>query len=297
MCDAADRICHVHASAYAASVRRWERAITTSVNPKPDTSGTSPLAGRRVLITRAPRQASELVDRLRELGATPIVVPTIEIGPPSSFATLDAALTSLSGFDLIAFTSGNAVEAFHERIRFLGITAAPPRRIAVVGPATARALEAIGLQANVMPPTYTADALGATLAPEASGLRILLVLAEDAPPILGDALAAAGADVTVAAVYGNRIPEASLAAVTSLFSEAQSYPDAVTFTSASTAANLLALLGAAGLTLPAEVVRASIGPITSRALRDLGLPPHVEAAQATIPALAAALAAHFHGPL
>ena len=89
-----------------------------------------PLAGRRVLITRAPRQASELADRLRELGATPIVIPTIEIGPPSSFATLDAALASLSGFDLIAFTSANAVEAFHERARLLGTTPAP-RRIAV----------------------------------------------------------------------------------------------------------------------------------------------------------------------
>ena len=87
----------------------WEKAITTSVNSKPDASDISPLAGRRVLITRAPRQASELADRLRELGAIPIVVPTIEIGPPSSFAALDAALASLSSFDLIAFTSGNAV--------------------------------------------------------------------------------------------------------------------------------------------------------------------------------------------
>ena len=153
----------------------WEKAITTSVNSKPDASDISPLAGRRVLITRAPRQASELADRLRELGAIPIVVPTIEIGPPSSFAALDAALASLPDFDLIAFTSGNAVEAYHARVQLLGITA-PPKRIAVVGPATARALEAIGLQVDVMPATYTAEALGAMLAPEASGLRILSLL-------------------------------------------------------------------------------------------------------------------------
>lgn len=255
-----------------------------------------PLAGRRVLITRAPRQASELADRLRELGATPIVIPTIEIAPPSSFVALDAALASLSGFDLIAFTSGNAVEAFHERARLLGIAVAP-RRIAVVGPATARALEAIGLRADAMPATYTAEAMGEMLAPEASGLHILLLLAEDAPSILRDALATAGADVTVAAAYRNRIPEASLAAVTSLFGKPSSQPDAVTFTSASTATNLVAMLDTAGLTLPAEVTRASIGPITSRTLRELGLPPHIEAAESTIPALAAALAAHFHGSL
>jgi uroporphyrinogen-III synthase len=82
-------------------------------------------------------------------------------------------------------------------------------------------------------------------------------------------------------------------AIASLFGDAASYPDAVTFTSASTAANLVALMAAARLVLPAKVVRASIGPITSRALRELGLPPHVEAAESTIPALAGALAAHF----
>ena len=180
-----------------------------------------------------------------------MVVPTIEIGPPSSFAALDAALTSLRDFDLIAFTSANAVEAFHERAHLLGIAAAP-KRIAAVGPATARALEAIDLHADVMPATFTAEALGATLAPGASGLRILLLLAEEAPPTLHDALVAAGAEVTVAAAYRNRIPESSLATVTSLFREAATYPDAVTFTSASTAANLVALLDAAGLTLPAE---------------------------------------------
>ena len=54
-----------------------------------------------------------------------------------------------------------------------------------------------------------------------------------------------------------------------------------------------ALLEASALTLPAAVVRASIGPITSRALRDLGLPPHVEALESTIPALVAALELHF----
>jgi uroporphyrinogen-III synthase len=267
-----------------------EKAITTSANSK---YGSLPLTGRRILITRAPRQASELADRLRELGATPIVIPTIEIGPPSSFATLDTALASLAGFDLIAFTSSNAVEAFYGRAEFLGVTTAP-KRIAVVGPATARALEAIGLHADLIPATYTAESLGAALAPEASGLHILLMLAEGAPTVLRDALAAAGADVTVAAVYRNRIPEASLAAVTSLFSKQSNHPDAVTFTSASTAANLVALLDAAGLALPAVVIRASIGPITSRALCDLGLPPHVEAVESTIPALAAALAAHFH---
>jgi uroporphyrinogen-III synthase len=254
------------------------------------------LAGRRILVTRAPGQASQLAEQLRALGATPILIPTIEIAPPASYAALDAALAALSGFDLVAFTSANAVEAFHQRAQFLGLTPAP-RRIAVVGPATARAVASIGLDADVVPPVFTAESLAQTivqtLLPEASGARILLLLAEQAPAKLASALADAGARVTVAAAYCNRIPEGSLAAVAALFADPSKVPDAVTFTSASTAGNLIALLQAAGLTLPAAVVRASIGPVTSRALRDLGLPPHLEAVEPTIAALADSLAAYF----
>ena len=251
-----------------------------------------PLANRRILITRAPHQASELADRLRELGATPILIPTIEIAPPTSFDALDAALASLSDFDLIAFTSANAVEAFHQRAELLHINPAP-RRIAAVGSATARAIEAIGLSADVVPATFTAQSLAQTLRPEATGRRMLLILAEGAPTTLRDGLEAAGAHITIANAYSNRIPEASLQAITSLFSNSTQYPDAVTFTSASTAANLVALLDAARLTLPAEVVRASIGPITSRALNELSLPPHIEATESTISGLVASLATYF----
>ena len=255
-----------------------------------------PLADRRILITRAPHQASALADRLRALGAIPILIPTIEIAQPTSFAALDAALASIASFDVVAFTSANAVEAFHQRAHVLGVKQVP-RRIAVVGPATARAVEAIGLHADVVPPTFTAKALAEALLPESSGRQILLVLAEAVPAILTDALTAAGAHVTVAAAYRNRIPEASLAAITSLFSDPAKYPDAITFTSASTAGNLIALLEAAGLTLPPDVTRASIGPITSRALRDLGVPPHIEAADSTIPALVTSLAAYLAAAL
>ena len=131
-----------------------------------------------------------------------------------------------------------------ERARLLGIAFRSPRRIAVVGPSTARAVEAIGLQADVIPPTFTAESLAETLRPEAPGKRFLLVLAEAAPTTLRDGLESAGGQVTVAAAYSNRIPAASLQAITSLFSNPGNCPDAVTFTSASTAANLVALLEA-----------------------------------------------------
>jgi len=253
-----------------------------------------PLGRRRILVTRAPHQASELADRLRELGAIPILIPTIEIAPPASYSTLDAALAHLQTFDLIAFTSANAVHAFQQRAEVLGINLTPvAHRIAAVGPSTARALESIGRRADIIPPTHTAESLAATLAPTARGQHILLVLAENAPTTLRSALISAGARVTVAPAYTNRIPAESLAAIAHLFSDPNRYPDAITFTSASTARNLVVLLEAAALTLPATILRASIGPVTSRTLNELNLPPHLEAAEASIPALASALAAHF----
>ena len=250
------------------------------------------LFGRRILVTRAAGQASELADQLRLAGATPVLIPVIEIAPPASFAGLDSALRALDGFDVVAFTSANAVEAFAKRAKELSLNAAP-HRVAVVGSATARAAQAVGLTADDMPEKFTAESLAEKLEPDAEGQRFLLVLAEDAPTTLRDRLEAAGAKVTVTAGYRNRVPAGSIEAVRQLFGTRLPYPDAVTFTSASTATNLIGLLEEAKLKLPSEVVRASIGPITSRVLSALGLPPHVEAHQSTIASLVEALVVYF----
>jgi uroporphyrinogen-III synthase len=246
------------------------------------------LAGKQILITRAAHQASSLADRLKALGALTISIPTIEIVPPASSTALDEALGRLASFDVVAFTSANAVRAFSQRAGELGMSPVP-RRIAVVGPATARAVEALGLPVDTMPTVFTAEALAQTLLPEAHGSRILLVLAEAAPRILETTLTAAGAAIHVAAAYANRIPGDSLAAIKDLFKNVATLPDAVTFTSASTAAHLVALLDAADLTLPAPIARISIGPVTSLALEKLRLPAHIEAREPTLDALVAAV--------
>ena len=247
-------------------------------------------------MTRAPHQASELADKLRAVGAEPILIPTIEIAPPKSYAALDAALLQLASFDLVAFTSANAVAAFAGRAKHLNIAPAP-QRIAAVGPSTATALEAIGLHAEIVPPAFTAEALAEVLCPDANGRHILLLLPENGLTRLRDALVASGAEVTVAIAYRNIVPSESPAMVKTLFSDLARNPDAVTFTSSSTAIHLAALLAMAGVTMPESVVLASIGPVTSESLRNLGLPPHVEAQQSTIASLVDALAAQFsaHG--
>jgi uroporphyrinogen-III synthase len=121
---------------------------------------------------------------------------------------------------------------------------------------------------------------------------MLLVRAAAARDTLPESLTAAGATLTIAEAYRNVIPEGSIAELQALFSK--NPPDAITFTSASTAQNLAALLDAGSLTIPPRTVLASIGPITSQAMRDLGLTPTIEATESTIPALAKVLETYFH---
>jgi uroporphyrinogen-III synthase len=251
------------------------------------------LTNKRILITRTRHQASDLAAQLEALGATPILIPTIEIAPPASFAALDAALTCLRTYDWLVFTSANAVEAFHRRAQFLHLTQLP-RHIATIGPATLRAANEIGLTVDLIPPQYIAESLAEALLPEAPGNSFLLVRAAEARDTLPAALTAAGATVTIAEAYRNQLPADSIPALQQLFSSPEHYPDAITFTSASTVRNLCNLLETANLTLPPNIVIASIGPITSQTLRELGHTPTNEAAEPTIPALIQSLAESFH---
>jgi uroporphyrinogen-III synthase len=248
-----------------------------------------PLRNIRVLITRTRRQASDLAAQLEAVGATPILIPTIEIVAPESYAPLDAALGRIDSFDWLLFTSANAVDVFDQRRD--GSLA--PRRIAVIGPATARAVQKIGLTVDLIAPKYVAESLTEVLLPEAAGKSFLLLRAAEARDLLPEALVAAGANVTIAEAYRNQMPPGSVVALQQLFRSPERYPDAITFTSASTARNLFALVEAAGVKLPEGITIASIGPVTSQALRDLGCPSTIEAEEATIPSLVQSLAKHF----
>jgi uroporphyrinogen-III synthase len=264
-------------------------------NPQSKIVEMLPLASKRILITRTRHQASELANQLEALGATPILIPTIEIAPPVSFAALDAALTCLGTYDWLVFTSANAVEAFHRRaqnlVKTLHLTQLP-KHIAAIGPATLRAASEIGLTVDLIPQQYIAESLAESLLPEAPGKSFLLVRAAEARDTVPEALTAAGATVTIAEAYRNQIPTDSIPALQQLFNSPEHYPDAVTFTSASTVRNLCNLLEAANLTLPPHITLASIGPITSDTLRNLGHAPTIEATEPTIPALIQSLLTH-----
>ena len=277
--------------------------MSGSVRAKSYSAVARPVAGmnpgftsRRVLVTRATHQASELAEALCALGMNPIVVPTLEITQPTTYAPLDEALAHFEHFHWLLFTSANAVKACVPRWLAGGqgvLPGAPHVRIGVIGPATARAVRELGFTAALMPPQAVAESFTEALLPHArqadgTPTRFLLVRAEEARELLPETLRAAGGEVTVAPAYRTVIPQASIAAVRDLFSRPENFPEAVTFTSSSSVRNLLALLAEAGLNLPPEMLRVSIGPVTSRALYEAGLPPHAEASEPTVIALAAA---------
>jgi uroporphyrinogen-III synthase len=252
-----------------------------------------PLAGRRVLVTRAAHQAGKLSEGLRALGAEPVEVPVLEIRPPASFEPLDAALRQLGSYDWLILTSANAVRALEQRASFLGFSLeglAPPQ-VAAVGEATAASARSAGLQVAFVPEAYVAEGLVERLLPSlqnrTSSQRFLIVRAAVARDVIPGALRAADAVVDVADAYRNVLPEAAPEQLRRAVVEGL---DAATFTSSSSAKHLAEAAHIAGVAWPlAGVPAVSIGPITSQTLRELGWPPFVEAVPSDIPGLIAAV--------
>ena len=223
-----------------------------------------PLAGRRVLVTRAAHQASKLSDGLRALGAEPVEVPVLEIRPPISFDPLDAALRQLDSYDWLILTSANAARALAERAAALRIPLAQPVRlkVAAIGEATAEAARKAGLQVALVPEAYVAESLVEGLLARAAGQRILLARAAVARDVIPDALREAGAEVDVVDAYRNVLPEAAPEQLRRAIADGL---DAATFTSSSSATHLAEAARKAGIEWPFEGVPAvSIGPITFR---------------------------------
>jgi uroporphyrinogen-III synthase/uroporphyrinogen III methyltransferase/synthase len=252
-----------------------------------------PLAGRRVLVTRAAHQAGKLSEGLRALGAEPVEVPVLEIRPPVSFEPLDAALRQLGSYDRLILTSANAVHALTDRAAALGIALSQPSslQIAAVGEATAAYARSAGLQVAFVPEAYVAESLVEvllqSLQTQTSSQKILLARAAIARDVIPDALRSAGAQVDVVDAYRNVLPES---APERLHRAVQEGLDAATFTSSSSATNLAEAARAAGIVWPfAGVSAISIGPITSQTLRELGWEPAAEADPSDISGLIAAV--------
>jgi uroporphyrinogen III methyltransferase / synthase len=237
-----------------------------------------PLAGRRVAVTRAREQASGLAARLRALGAEVLETPAIRI------VALAPPAPEIERYDLVCLTSPNGVRLLFERLAAAGrdARALHGARVAAIGPATARALREHGVIADVMPERAVAEALVEALG-ETTVRRALIARARVARDVLPDALRACGAEVDVLELY-----ETVAEPLSPEQADAARGADYVTFTSASTVRNLLS---ATGGTLDTAARLVSIGPVTSDALREHGLEPHVEAERHDVDGLVETLVA------
>jgi uroporphyrinogen-III synthase len=245
-----------------------------------------PLDGRRIVITRAQRQSGGLREQLEQQGAEVVLLPTIEMAPPDSYAPLDAALREAKRFAWLVVTSANAVRVIGERLAVLGLApqSLAHMRCAAVGPSTAEALRSLGLAVEVVPERYIGDALADALKDRVRGQSVLLVRAAVARDVVPDALTASGAAVTVVDAYRTIVPADAVERARSIFG-VESLPDAVVFTSGSTVTHLLDVLRDAGLAFPAQVACVSIGPVTSAELRDAELVVAAEAETASLDGL------------
>lgn len=256
----------------------------------------SALFGKRVLVTRAREQAGGTAALLRERGADPVVMPTIEIHSPSDPEPMIDAAGALEIYGWIVFTSANGVERFISEIRRQGRDARAfgSTKIAAIGPGTAAALAKVGLVPDLVAKEHKGEGLAEDLVAALAGSkpRVLVARAEVARDVVPDALREAGCEVDVVAVYKTRSPPRPLLEALAALLDAGEI-DAVTFTSSSTVEHLCDALEARAVELLSRTTVACIGPVTAETARSRGLRVEVVAPSHTVPGLVEALEKHF----
>ncbi|MEH1938640.1 MAG: uroporphyrinogen-III C-methyltransferase [Nostoc sp.] len=255
-----------------------------------------PLTGKTILVTRSVGQSSQFSDRLIASGATVIEMPTLEIGPPSSWETLDNAIAHLSDFDWLIFTSTNGIDYFFERLIAQGkdTRALAGVKIAVVGEKTAHSLKQRSLQADFIPPNFIADSLVENFPDRLDGKKVLFPRVESGGrEILVKELTAKGANVIEVAAYQSCCPS-GIPAVAELALQNRKV-DAITFASSKTVqffcelTNTIFFNNSDASQFLEGVCIASIGPQTSKTCHALFGRVDVEAQEYTLDGLTQAL--------
>ena len=250
-----------------------------------DRADIRPLLGKHILVTRARAQASALTEKLTALGAACVETPVIRIVPPADgYAALDAAIEELHTYHWLIFTSVNGVEHFFARLHHAGrdTRALGYAKVAAIGSATAKALHSYGIDADLVPEEFCAEAVVEALKPILPPrARILLPRAQEARDVLPESLREHGATVDVTPAY-ETVPE--LSGGEELAERLRNGEiDFVTFTSSSTVKNLVHQLG--NITPLQQVKIACIGPVTAETARSFALEPDIIAENYTIDGL------------
>jgi len=280
--------------------------ITSNPNPDNPTFRKSPgLAGKTILVTRAAGQSGSFSEYLQQVGARVIEMPALEIGPPSSWAALDAAIAQLQSFDWLIFTSANGVHYFFERLHAQGLDARSLAgvQIAVVGKKTAASLTQQGLKPDLIPPDFVADALVAHFPnQDLTNTKILFPRVETGGrDTLVAELSAQGAAVVEVPAYESGCPPAIAPAVLDALQTRS--VDIITFASSKTVQNFCHLLeqAASDSHTPAgywhwleNIAIASIGPQTSETCRSLLGRVDIAAATYTLKGLTQAIIDYYY---
>ena len=244
-----------------------------------------PLFRNRILVTRPADQAAWLQKKLADLGAEVLSQPAIEVSEPDDWSPVDRAIEHLPNFDWLVFSSCNGVSFFMDRLYHLGLDVRiiGGLQLAAIGPRTVETLRSYGLVANVQPSRFCADDLAKTLSVDARGKRFLLARASRGREVLAQELKQAGAKVTQVVTYQSRDVEVTDPDVAAAL-EAGTI-DWVTVTSSAIARSLVSLFGR-----DLQKTRiASISPVTSSTLRELGISVDAEAREYTMQGLVEAL--------
>lgn len=255
------------------------------------------LLGKTIVVTRAREQASELAERLEELGARVLQSPSIAVRPLEDYSAVDAAIKRVETYDWLVFTSVNGVKFFWERLaaEAKDTRALYRAKVAAIGPATANALAKVGVFADIVPPAYVAEEvvkmLGEYEGDSLAGKKILIPRALKARSTLPDGLSQAGAKVEVAPVYQTVPEKGASAEIRALL--AVDKLDCVTFASSSTVTNFLDAIPPEELKARPRALLAAIGPITAETLASYGLKADIVPAKYDIPGLCAAIVSRF----
>ena len=251
-----------------------------------------PLFGQRIVVTRRTEQAGGFAQRLAELGADVLEVPTIKIVTPMQKDAIVDCLLELNAYDWLVFTSANGVTAFFEIFfrRFQDLRDIGGARIAAVGTATAAKLRELHLQVDLTPEEFSGRKIAEAFAKFESieNLKMCLLRAEVANRDLPDALQELGAIVDDVAIY-KTVPETEdlTGAGERLLADGA---DWVTFTSSSTVEHFHARFDLPNLVKQFPKLKlASIGPETTKTISALGLKPALEAKDHTTDGLIVAL--------
>lgn len=254
-----------------------------------------PLAGKRVVVTRALEQSQSLVDALRDAGAEPVLLPLVAFAPADNSAELDACLKNGAQFDWVFFTSQNALRAVQQRCTALELPL--PQvfagvKIAAIGSATAEAVSAAGLPVNYVSRIHNGVALAEELAKQLQGKRVFLPRSDRANPELIATLKHHGAQVTPVVAYKTVSP--NLDSPEKQESLLRSGADAILFFSPSAVHHLRDLFGAQRFRdLSRQSIFVAIGPVSENALKAEGVSRILLAADTTVAAAVATLAEYF----